>query len=48
MWITLLFTISFIAIGFIAWQSNQTNNLLQARFDQVIGLRQTSGLRHKD
>ena len=41
MWITLLLlTISFIAIGFITWQSNQTNNLLQARFDQVIGLRQ--------
>ncbi|MGF1757335.1 hypothetical protein L4D76_05140 [Photobacterium sagamiensis] len=40
MWIILLLTICFIAIGFIAWQSNQRNNLLQARFDQVIGLRQ--------
>ncbi|MDX1301134.1 hypothetical protein [Photobacterium sp.] len=40
MWIILLLAISLIATSFLVWQSKQTNDLLQTRFDQVIGLRQ--------
>ncbi|PSW03669.1 hypothetical protein [Photobacterium lipolyticum] len=40
MWITLLLAIFLIATSFLVWQSKQTNDVLQARFDQVIGLRQ--------
>jgi hypothetical protein len=40
MWILLLFVIIFSVSCFFIWQARENKHLLQARFDQVIGLRQ--------